>query len=125
MQNAKCKVQKTQRNRLNALPDPLPPSFLLKAKNPPPSEREAKEAPSGRELAKSQILTEGETDSPNRHLHNGGGHRPLLRCPCYTTDKLRQNITLLPVTAFSGKQSKRSKQCFYNYYYKNILFKSF
>jgi hypothetical protein len=39
---------------------------LLKAKNPPPSEREAKEAPSERELAKSKILTEGETCQSER-----------------------------------------------------------
>ena len=41
-----------------------PSVFFADAKNPPPSKKEASKAPSSRELAKSQILTEGEKIKP-------------------------------------------------------------
>ena len=118
--NAKCKVQnakcKMTDRVVNALPDSLPPSFLPKAKNPPPSDREAKEASSERKLAKSQILTEGETDSPNGHPDSGGGHRPPLRCPTV--------FTLSPTAnKHTNTQPHNQYNVFYNYFYFYIFIK--
>ena len=97
---------------VNALPDSLPPSFLLKAKNPPLSYREAKEAPS----EKSQILTEGETDLPNGHPDSGGGHRPPLRCPTV--------FTLSPTAnKHTTTQTHNQYNVFYNYFYFYIFIK--